>query len=200
MKTSSVYVDYQARASEFRVGDSVVPYGNSADFAGRVVAVWPAIGMVDVEFPHGSTRYPVENLQRVRHDSPMNEPHHNSVPGGAGTVEVSGGPYEPLGDVIDVLDAVPEDRASAKAQQQSEILSKRVAAAYTKKALYWSSKGRQYRPCKRETGSGQYECPKCGFVGLKKAVYKKIDNEGSVKLFGCPSCLFLIRREDILGD
>lgn len=196
-KISTVFVNYQERASEFRVGDSVVPYGQGTHLAGRVVAVWPAIGMVDVEYSHGSTRYPVEDLQRVRADSPVHEPLHESVPGGAGTVPVPNSAY-PSVENRDELDAIPSDRAKAKKKQELEILSDRVATAHTKKALYWSAKGRQYKPCKRETASGEYECPKCGFVGLRKAIYKKIDGIGSVPLYGCPSCMFLIRRDDIL--
>ena len=196
-KTSTIFVDYQQRASEIRIGDSVVPYGYGTHLAGRVIAVWPAIGMVDVEFSHGSTRYPVEELQRVRADSPVNEPIHDSVPGGAGTVPVPNSSHPPL-ENIDELDSVPEDRAKAKQKQQLELLSERVANAFEKKALYWSAKGRQYKPCKREKEQGQYECPKCGFVGLKKAIYKRIDGIGSVKLLGCPTCMFLIKRDDIL--
>ena len=83
-------------------------------------------------------------------------------------------------------------------KQQIEILSERVATAHIKKALYWSAKGRKYKSCKRETASGDYECPKCGLVGLRKAIYKKVDSVGSIPLYGCPSCMFLIRRDDIL--
>ena len=46
-------INYQQRAVEFQVGDSIVPFGVPAEKAGRVVAVYPAIGMVDVEFPSG---------------------------------------------------------------------------------------------------------------------------------------------------
>ena len=197
-KTSTIFVDYQQRASEIRIGDSVVPYGYGTHLAGRVIAVWPAIGMVDVEFSHGSTRYPVEDLQRVRADSPVNEPIHDSVPGGAGTVYVRNSPHPPV-ENIDELDSLPEDRAKAKQKQQLELLTERVANAFEKKALYWSAKGRKYTPCKREKDQGQYECPKCGFVGLKKAIYKRVDGVGSIKLLGCPSCMFLIKRDDILG-
>ena len=198
-KTSTIFVNYQERASEFRIGDVVTPFGSGAHLSGRVVAVWPAIGMVDVEFSYGSTRYPVEDLQRVRADSPVLPPVHDSVPGGAGTVPVAGSPVDSV-ENIDTLDAIPEDRSDAKYLQQLSIMSDRVSSAHMKKALYWSAKGRKYRPCKREKTQGLYECPKCGFVGLKKAIYKKIDGLGSTKLFGCPSCMFLIRRDDILGD
>ena len=91
-RSATVYIDYQQRASEFSVGDAVAPFGADSMVSGRVVSVFPAIGMVDVEFAYGNKRYPVEDLQRIRQDSPVNEPHHDSVPGGAGSVEVPGGP------------------------------------------------------------------------------------------------------------
>lgn len=85
--------DYQQLATDFQVGDIVSVYGLSRDTAGRVVAVWPAIGMVDVQFPVGNLRYPVEELQRydLMYGTPV-PPTHEDVPGGAGTVSVPGGP------------------------------------------------------------------------------------------------------------
>lgn len=84
---TSTYVDYQQRALEFSVGDLAYPisFSGSVDEsqAGRVVAVYPAIGQVDLEFPWGSERYPVESLQRVTGIAaipPSTE--NNTVPGG----------------------------------------------------------------------------------------------------------------------
>jgi hypothetical protein len=84
----SANTDYQARSAEFSVGDVVFPYEASSDKSGTIVSVYPAIGMVDVQFPSGSKRYPVEDLQRADH-KPSD---YDSVPGGAGSVSVSGGP------------------------------------------------------------------------------------------------------------
>jgi hypothetical protein len=95
-RTATVYVDYQQRASEFSVGDLAYPLaGGSTDEsqAGTVVAVWPGIGQVDIEFPWGSGRYPVEDVQRVTDiASKPPSPEHATVPGGVGTVSVPGGP------------------------------------------------------------------------------------------------------------
>ena len=85
----SAYTDYQTRAAEFSVGDIVFPYEAGSDKSGTVVSVYPAIGMVDVQFPNGSKRYPVEDLQRA--DGPLPSD-YDSVPGGAGTVSLPGGP------------------------------------------------------------------------------------------------------------
>ncbi len=121
-KQSNTYVNYQERATEFAVGDPVVPFGVGMESLGAVTAVWPAIGMVDVEFPHGNRRYPVEELQRVRKDAPIVEPQTDSVPGGSGTVEVSGGPY-PMKDEVDVPHPVALDKAAETVSKQAAPLA-----------------------------------------------------------------------------
>lgn len=170
--------DYQALAAEFTVGDRVTSYGAPRDLAGRVTAVWPAIGMVDVEFPGGSKRYPVEDLLRLDSMGQPNPPSTGYVPGGAGTVSVSGGPVKPL-------DPKPEN-------------VNRVAQAFVKQALYWAAADRRYRATAEELDSGNYHCPKCKQAALKRAIYRRLKGR-SERLYGCPSCLFLIERDAILG-
>jgi len=77
-------------------------------------------------------------------------------------------------------------------------MASRVARAYVKKALYWNGKDRKYRATRVESATGHYGCPKntCDGV-LKPAVYKRED-QSSVKLLGCPKCMFLIRKQDII--
>lgn len=161
--------DYQALAVGFSPGDVVVPYGASRDLAGRVVAVWPAIGMVDVEFPGGSKRYPVEELTRFDEQGHPNPPDDGYVPGGAGTVSVPGGPF---GD--------------------------EVASPQKKEALYWGAADRRYRATAEELSSGTFKCPKCREAALRKAIYRRLKGR-SERLYGCPSCLFLIERDSILN-
>lgn len=87
------FVNYQARALEFAVGDVVVPFGFSGSQVGRITAVWPAIGMADVEMPFGNRRWPVEDLQRFQNG--VAQPPAvwmSSAPGGSRTVPVAGGP------------------------------------------------------------------------------------------------------------
>lgn len=163
-------VNYQDRANEFSVGDIVFPYGAFKDQGGRVTAVWPAIGMVDVEFPVGNRRYPVEDLQRVDSSGNADPPLTNSVPGGQPTVSVPGGPSK-----------------------------SRVAAAFEKKSLYWAQRDRQYRMTRPEMNAGCPNCPKCGSdFPLKRAVYKRRDGS-SERLMGCPGCMFLIKDSDIVN-
>jgi hypothetical protein len=175
----ATYVNYQARASAFKVGDRVYPVlkGNPSN-GGTVVAVWPAIGMVDVQYPHGTARAPVEDLLIDRGTTIESEVdvQSDTIPGGTHTVPVSGGP-------------IPEGVGES---------AHRVATKYTKQAVYWAAPNRQYRPTKEELTSGNLCCPRCDEAYLRKTIYKREDG-ASTRLFCCPDCLFLIRRDDILG-
>jgi len=187
-RTATVYLDYQQRAAEFSVGDLAYPLAGGAtdeSQAGRVVAVYPAIGQVDIEFPWGSGRYPVEDVQRVT-DIAAKPPdaEHANTPGGAGTVGVPGGPVS----------------------KRAAMALDRLAHAFVKQGLDWASKNRNYRATKAELDSGKYACPKChpheetgDRPFLRPANYKRQEGQ-SHRLMGCPECLFLIKREDILGD
>lgn len=150
-KVAENYVDYQERSLEFAPGDHVTVYGQSKDVAGRVLAVYPAIGMADVEFPLGARRYPVEELQRLV-DGDVDPPRTNSLP--------------------------------------------------AKIALYWIQRDRKYRGNSSETRSGKYCCPKCRRKGvhsiLRPATYKRRDGHNE-KLLGCPTCLFLVKKSDIIN-
>lgn len=180
-RQATVYVDYQQRASEFSVGDLAYPLGGGAtdeSQAGRVVAVWPGIGQVDIEFPWGSGRYPVEDVQRVTGivAIPPNA-EHTTVPGGVGTIGVAGGPHT----------------------KRASVALDNVVHAFIKRALYWASTDRHYQATKAELEAGGYTCPKCKEGTLRHAVYKRSEGK-SERLLGCPSCLFLIKRCDIIGD
>lgn len=144
-------INYQERAKEFHVGDTVVPYGFFDSQAGRVTAVWPGIGMVDVESATGPRRYSVDILTRMPNNPISDTPLTTSTPGAR------------------------------------------------KIALYWADKDRKYRLKKTELAAQQVMCPRCcPEVPMKKASYVR---EGGVSdhLMGCPSCMFLIRFDDILN-
>ena len=117
-KIANTYIDYQARAKEFKVGLSVYRLlGGTPWSAGTVVAVWPAIGMVDVEWPNGTSRVPVEDLQikdKNSVDVVTPSPDGAVVPAGIGTnAPVSSGPEK---------DIKPDDRVAS-------INEERIAAA-----------------------------------------------------------------------
>lgn len=63
-RTATNLVNYQERAEMFNVGDLASPYGTQNSVAGRVIAVFKGIGMVDLETSRGVKRYPVEELQK----------------------------------------------------------------------------------------------------------------------------------------
>lgn len=171
LRQADNFVNYQALAAEFSVGDVVVPFGMFDSQAGRVTAVWPAIGMVDVEMSTGSRRFPVEDMQRMNADGSANPTRTNSNAGGAGSVSVPGGP----------------------------VPSKVAQAFMEKKGLYWAEQGRRYRMNKSECGAQKPCCPKCGAdFPLARAVYKRRDGL-SEKLMGCKSCMFLIKDSDIIN-
>lgn len=179
--------NWQARAKDFKVGQAVrLTYGGDAD-EGRVVAVLPAIGMVDVQFPNTNYRLPVEDLQIRNPDfDPFIAPTHEEIPGGVGSAALL-----PEGATQRPGEQVPPDMLVRTART--------VAARHLrKKAIYWADLGRKYRSTRSEFESGQFTCPRCGEI-LKKTVYKREDGR-SVKLRGCPGCMFLIREQDILVD
>lgn len=171
MQRAAAESHYQQIAAELSVGDLVVPFGQGTEYsAGRIVALWPGIGMAEVQFSHGSRRYPVEDLVRLNDKRQVDPPaKYDSVNGGLPNVPVAGGP-----------------------------VASRVAAAHLKRALYWAARDRKYRPTRSETGAGQYCCPKCeGEAFLRHTTYGREDGK-SVKLLACPTCLFLIREDDLL--
>lgn len=246
---ASNQIDWQERAFDFPVGSYVYPFmSGNRDLMGRVVATYPAIGMVDVQWPHGSERHPVEELQRYEEENyipPSVE--HETVPGGVPasslSVDTNGSSIPNVAETEGIQDWLPggigdktlpkdvspeqlvkgikvemehtEDPAiareialdhlteDAKYYDKLETIEKhgnqRVAEAWVKKALYWASSDRKYKCSDDEASSGNYLCPKCKQASLKRAVYKRRGGQ-SEKLLGCPKCLFLIKREDIIGD
>jgi hypothetical protein len=147
----SAYTDYQTRATEFSVGDVVFPYEAGSDKSGTIVSVYPAIGMVDVQFPNGSKRYPVEDLQRADGPRPSE---YDSVPGGAGSVSLPGGPSS---EKVALYWAV-KDRGyhATKAECPSGPYScPKCKETPLKKAIY-----------KRREGASEhlFACPGCMFL------------------------------------
>ena len=186
--SKQAYADYQSRAQGFQIGDSVIPLiGGSAPhgpFEGTVVAIYPAIGQIDVQLPYGSQRFSVEDLILNPHASNSGlDLLEDSVPGGVGTVRVPGGP--PAEVLVEELDHFRKEA--------------RVAERYIKrKAMYWNGRDRQYRATRVEAGNGHYCCPKCPDQTLVPAIYKRREGS-SVRLLNCQGCSFLIKYDDIHG-
>jgi hypothetical protein len=178
----SVY--YQRRAQEFSVGDSAYLFNMSDQSQiGRVVAVWPAIGMVDMEFPNVNLRLPVEDLQRYDSSKDFIPPkvENDTLPDGNNKVPVSDG-------IISTDDDPVLDKMASE-----------IADSYVKRALYWAERNRQYRASDDELSTESYVCPRCKSGVLRKTNYKRRDGK-SLHLLACTECLFLIKRSDIIGD
>lgn len=62
-KKTALMHDSLAYASEFKEGTVVTFLGTGNLSAGRVTRVWEGLGVVDVQFPTGNFRIPVEDLQ-----------------------------------------------------------------------------------------------------------------------------------------
>lgn len=165
------YMNFQQRAYDFKVGDAVIPQYDENTSVGRIVALYPAIGMADIQFSYGQGRYPVEDIEKVTESElGASAPNFEDVPGGAGTVSVPG---------------APPKKASAI----------RVASQYMKYALYWDQGPRIYRATREEQEGTSYICPKCKDTPM---LLKKYKFEG--KLLVCPECNFMIKRENIKGS
>jgi hypothetical protein len=196
--------NWQARGQEFQVGQTVALINGGATDQGRVVATWPGIGMVDVQWPHTAYRHPVESLQIVNPgDDSYVSPMHEDVPGGPGMngMVSEGGPQSNVveGDVPRVELVHEVESLSHKVASKKEM-TQRVAQAFVKKSLYWHALDRKYRASRAEQASGSYCCPKRGCGGhLRRATYK-MENGCCVKLHACPACMFMIKSSDIMSD
>jgi len=200
--------NWQARGQEFQVGQTVRLVNGGDTDQGRVVATYPGIGMVDVQWPHTSYRMPVEDLQIVNPgDDTYISPMHEDVPGGPGTsAQVSEG--APQGNIIEgevprvelVHEVGPDGISTKLAGDARRRMTERVAAAFVKKSLYWHARDRKYRVSADEHRSGQYRCPTkgCG-AQLRRATYKMEDG-CCAKLHACPKCMFIIKSADLLTD
>ena len=195
--------NWQARGQEFQVGQSVQLVNGTATDVGRVVAAYPGIGMVQVQWPHTSYRHPVEELQIINPgDDPFITPMHEDVPGGPGSAAQlsEGGPQS---NVIE--GEVPRIELVHEVQDMSQKVAtdtmiSRVAQAFVKKSLYWHARDRKYRASADELKSGNYKCPMRGCAGnLRRATYK-MENGCCEKLHACPKCMFMIKSSDLLTD
>lgn len=172
----TVNFDPQARAREFAVDDWVTPIGADNTDVGRVVSVWPGLGVVDVEWGTGYRRMNVEDIAKIGPNDAVVPPEHvENVPGG--------------------LPVRPGREASGRKPDPS-----RIATAFIKEGIYWASKDRSYRATRQEIESGSYMCPRCRDCDnpMLPKTYKQ-ESGKKVKLMACPSCMYLIKIDNIIG-
>lgn len=172
---------------------------------GRVVATWPGIGCVDIQWPHTNYRHPVEDLQIINPgDDQFIAPMHEDVPGGPGIdgMVSEGGPQSNVveGEVPRVELVHEVEGIGQKVASDRQKMITRVAQAFVKKSLYWHAVDRKYRASADEHKTGAYRCPSKGCGGqLRHATYKMEDG-CCVKLHGCSRCMFMIKASDLMTD
>lgn len=175
----------------FSVGDQVEILAPSSMGVGTVIAVWPAIEMLDVRFLWGDERVAMKEVLLV---DPANLLYGDFPTDAPEMVMVSEGGRR---------------RASRHAKAVSEMArqyashigpsARRIASSYlTKTALYWAAEDRKYRCNRSEYEEGKYTCPRDGYP-LQRTIYKR-EGGKSLRLLACKKCLFLIKESDILSD
>lgn len=181
-------VRYDLLAEELTVGDAVIPIGQPVGGVGRITKIYVGIGMADVQFNGGNIRMPVEELKYVDEGEHSFAPDHDTTIGGDTN-------DEPFG-LRDVSTKPPQEAFTPMLQDMfyEQAVATKVAKRFVKNALYWAGRDRKYRATKSECGAA-YLCPKCG-TQMKKAIYKRLEG-ASDRLWGCPSCMFLIKDSDI---
>jgi len=230
-------IDYWALTKDFEVGDFVQKFaparrGELFPYYGRVLAVMPGIGFVDVQWPFGASRESPEDLVKIAPEM------HQLMPpsidfgyyGGLDTkrktatkgsriwrtTEVPPGFHSELAKLahggvgeVRAYDNLWHRFASysdgeairdevEKFYRASRNLGRMFEQSWVERtATYWSAQGRKHRATRPEVESRRPLCPRCKGE-MRKTTYK-MEEARRVPLFACPSCLFIIKRDDILG-
>ena len=224
-------IDYWSLTRDFSVGDCVQKFipGRSGDvspYCGRVLAVLPRIGFLDVQWPFGAERESPEDLVRVNPKIQQYMPPEvtfSYYPGAEvkrgswSTMEVPQSFHRTLASLwhkgLDEVQAYDQLWHRFSSHTDDKVLRREVALFYhvgskfgelfwdrvsrDKASMYWSSPGRQHRATKPEVESGRPACPRCK-APMRKTIYK-MDEGARARLFACPSCLYLIKSADIFG-
>lgn len=224
-------IDYWKLTKDFSPGDSVqwiLPGQGVSPYVGRVLAVLPAIGFVDVQWPMGSERVSPEELLLVKPGFgeylppqltfsyfPGLDVTKTAAAGRWRTTEVPAGFHKELArafhrkaNEVQAYDDLWHRYASFADDEaiRDEVLKFYRFASNTfdlliqqvgRTAAYWAAKDRNYRATKPEIGQGMPNCPRCSNQ-MRKTVYKMAEG-AKARLFACPSCLYLIKQDNILG-
>jgi len=205
------------------VGQGITPY------TGRVQAVMRGIGFLDVQWPFGSERISPEELVKVNPQlSPYLPPTLNFsyFPGQDATKQAATSPWrttEVPADFHRVLARLYHQKVGEVlaydelwhrfgAATEDEVIRDEVGKFYRfahnsltmflgefarKTATYWAAKDRTHRATKAEVDAGRPNCPKCG-TPMRRTTYKMQGGQ-KIRLFACPSDLYLIKENQILG-
>lgn len=144
------YVDYQQRSRTFQPGSQVYLRNSDPTDVGLVVAVYPAIGMLDVEFPLGALRVPVEDVYLSSPFAPTDPPaltdiDESSLPGGSPVLKTA----------LYWKSKNRQYKATSKEVEEGRYCCPRCKGPFLRKAAY-----------KRRDSSSQalLACPECLFL------------------------------------
>jgi hypothetical protein len=225
-------IDFWKLTKDFAVGDRVqqVIHGTGlTPFVGRVLAVMPGIGFVDVQWPFGTERVSPEDLVRMNDTfSPYLPPSvtFSYFPGydvtktaAAGqwrTTEVPPGFHRELAKLyykgaseVKAYDELWHRFASFSddASVRDEV-SKFYRFAFNACTMYVEQFARrtavywaaQNRQHRATRSEVEARCPNCPRCGKSmRKATYKMDKGAKMRLFACPKDLFLIKQTDILG-
>lgn len=184
------------------------PYGNERMFPDDIVRVEPA--MVHYLPPTLDQTYMALDVQKAREKwaSLPKLWRTTELPAGfhldmarlftKGASEVQA--YDDLWHKFSALgaqdDAIRDEVARFYMVAQN-LVTLRLNQHVVKTAAYWIAQNRQYRVTGEEMQGRKPFCPKCG-KSMRKTNYKMMEGSRH-RLFACPKCLFLIKREHLLG-
>jgi hypothetical protein len=222
-------IDYWKLVKDFSPGDIVqhlLRGEGLSPYVGRVTAVMPGIGFVDVQFPFGNERVSPEELVRVNPEfTKLLPPSLNFSYQPGLDAKVASSPH--WGDLpadfhVDLAKLYRRGAHEVAAydsmwRRYSSVVPDEAIRAATikfyrfafnsmtllleeharKTATYWASQNRQHRATRAEVDACRPNCPKCG-TPMRKATYKMAEGK-RMRLFACPKDLYLIKQTDIMG-
>jgi len=230
-------IDYWKLTKGFGPGDVVQQYlptiNGISPFVGRVVAVHPGIGFVDVMWPFGVVRESPEDLVKIDPrflpflPPPLDFGMYSSVEmkqarAATGTEAAWNHAALPPSLYKDVSSMMHAGRGEVEVYDEmwhkyasrgvdDEALRGEVRKLYTfarkandlriqqhavRTSAYWVAQNRQYRVTQGEMDIRRPGCPKCK-TSMRRTTYR-MEKGARVRLFACPKCLFLIKRDSLL--
>ena len=94
-------------------------------------------------------------------------------------------------------DEILRDEVAKFYRFASNAMEMRIQAFAQRSAAYWVALNRQFRVTQDEAVQRKPSCPKCGQT-MRKTTYK-MEKGARARLFACPKCLFLLKRDNLLG-
>ena len=230
-------IDYWQLSRDYAPGDAVQRFdpvhGDLSPFVGRVTAVLPGIGFVDVQWQFGNERMSADDIVKVnpafcKYLPPSLDFDYH--PGFDVTRQRQASNLVSLWNTQALPSDFHKDLAKLWAKGANEVLAydelwhkhnarvedallraevskfyrfasnctqTRIDAFVSRTAAYWVAQNRHYRVTQTEIQVKRPSCPKCS-TQLRKTTYK-MSKGIRARLFACPKCLFLVKRDNLLS-